>query len=833
MFKIHKYHLGKFLIAILMVLQISCSEESNKPIMGTNLASINYYSSQLPFLNEFKSSQSWITQNQQTWNTKEQNLLDTDNSGWVESLPSEGAETEYTRVGSLLFRGHNNYLPGNYVVLYEGEGEIEYRFDATKKDAISSPGRDVIEVNPSNAGIFLSITETDPDGTGDYIRNIKVIHEDSESLATTETFNPEFLNKIQPFDTLRFMDWMETNGSKQKEWADRPKPEDARYSEVGAPVEIMVELANSTDANPWFTMPHLASDEYVENFANYVKENLEPELEVYVEYSNEVWNGQFEQSRWADEQAKQEWPNSDLNRHDWYSRRTTEVVQIWDEVWNQDSERVIGVMSAQSANIGVGQRVLDYNWSDDASLSHSDTGIDAIAIAPYFGSYIGKPENEAELESWTEQPDGGLDKLFQEITEGGVLSNSPEGGALALAYRNMEAYAQLAEQEGLPLLAYEGGQHLVGTRGLENNQAITNLFITANRDPRMGEIYRDYLEQWTNTRGDLFVNFSDVGKPSKWGSWGALESVYQESSPKYDAIIDFIEDGNSDTNSASSEQIIGEVGKVDNFNHRSQTIQLENSYDNPVVFALPLSRNGNASAIARITDIQSNNFTAFLQEPEYQDGIHNKESFSYVVLEAGSWQLDDGSSLEVGSFNSSQTASSNWQNIGFQNSFDNTPVVLSQVQTYNEEDFVRTRQANADISGFSLTMEEEEALKSSGHDSETIGWLAMESGRGSWGDLSYQAGNTGDEVTSRWHTLDFAEEFTDSPHLLASLASYDGADSAGIRFRNLDSDSVQITIEEDRSLDSETNHTTEVVDFLAISDAGNLMASAYDADVVG
>ncbi len=68
---------------------------------------------------------------------------------------------------------------------------------------------------------------------------------------------------------------------------------------------------------------------------------------------------------------------------------------------------------------------------------------------------------------------------------------------------------------------------------------------------------------------------------------------------------------------------------------------------------------------------------------------------------------------------------------------------------------------------------------------------------------------------------------------MASLASYDGADSAGIRFRNLNSDSVQITIEEDRSLDSETNHTTEVVDFLAISDAGNLMASAYDADVVG
>ena len=141
--------------------------------------------------------------------------------------------------------------------------------------------------------------------------------------------------------------------------------------------------------------------------------------------------------------------------------------------------------------------------------------------------------------------------------------------------------------------------------------------------------------------------------------------------------------------------------------------------------------------------------------------------------------------LEVGSTNLSQAGSANWQDIGFQNSFEDTPMVLSQVQTNNEEDFVRTRQGNANVNGFSLTMEEEEALKPSGHDSETIGWLAMESGQGSWGDLSYQAGYTGDEVTSGWHTIDFAEEFTDSPHLLASLASYDGADSAGLRFRDL------------------------------------------------
>ena len=512
--------------------------------LGINLSYIDYYSSQLPFLSEFKSSKSWITQSEQTWNTNEEDLLDLDSEGWIRSLPSSEEGTEYTQASTLLFRGHNSYLPGNYVVLYEGEGEIEYKFDAEKNEALSTPGRDVIEVNPSDKGIFLSITETDPNQTKDYIRDIQVIHEDLESTAATETFNPEFLEKVQPFDTLRFMNWMETNNSDQQEWEDRPKPEDARYSEAGVPVEIMVELANQTDTNPWFNMPHLATDEYIKNFAQYVQENLESDLEVYVEYSNEVWNRGFEQGKWANEQAKQEWLFSDLDGNDWYSKRTTEVVEIWEEVFTQDSERVLGVMSAQAVNIEVGEQVLNYNWSDDPNLSHEDTGIDAIAINAYFGRYIGQPENEAELESWLEEPDGGLDNLFQEITEGGLLPNSPEGGALGRAVDNIQAYANLAEQENLPLLAYEGGQHLAANRKIGNNQGITDLFIEANRDPRMGEIYEEYLSEWNRIGGDLFLNYSDISTPSKTGSWGLLESVYQDGSPKYDALVggDFMAD---------------------------------------------------------------------------------------------------------------------------------------------------------------------------------------------------------------------------------------------------------------------------------------------------
>jgi len=62
-----------------------------------------------------------------------------------------------------------SYPGGKYVVLYEGEGTIEYKFDARKDEAASTSGRDVIDVNPSDKGIHLIITATDPNNTGNYI----------------------------------------------------------------------------------------------------------------------------------------------------------------------------------------------------------------------------------------------------------------------------------------------------------------------------------------------------------------------------------------------------------------------------------------------------------------------------------------------------------------------------------------------------------------------------------------------------------------------------------------------------------------------------------------
>ena len=164
--------------------------------------------------------------------------------------------------------------------------------------------------------------------------------------------------------------------------------------------------------------------------------------------------------------------------------------------------------------------------------------MDAIAIAPYFGSYLGNPTYEAQLESWIDDddPDVALDKLFEEITQGGVLDNGYAGGALQQAYDWTTAYIDLADRQDLDLITYESGQHLNGNSGVQDNQAVGDLFIAANRDPRMGEVYQEYFTTLHELGLDLSMNYTDVSRYNKWGSWGVLENIAQEDSPKYNVI---------------------------------------------------------------------------------------------------------------------------------------------------------------------------------------------------------------------------------------------------------------------------------------------------------
>jgi hypothetical protein len=485
------------------------------------------HSVDMPFVDLFKSARPWISGGGDKWD--DGRSIDVDENGWVRSLrPGQVARTLMLTKG-----GHS---AGEFIVLYDGEGEISHSNELLSSQ--SRTGRHVIRVKKDGAVLF-EISKTNPDNP---IRNIRVLppggscEEDDarwcdpshpcasgECLPFEKTyeeriFHPKFLRDMSHYSVLRFMDWMRTNNSKVRTWSERPRVTDATWSRRGVPVEVMVALVIRLRAEPWVNIPHLADDEYVASFASLVRDILPEDFRVWVEYSNEVWNGQFDQYRevGACPAGKSEKPHKAVLVCQ--AERSDAVFRSWREIFGESASRVVRVVGSQAA----------VPWVSKTVLSHGKLyeRADALAIAPYFG-IIAKPKNEAELTRLT------VDALVKRA----------ESETLPEAIQNMHAQAEVAKSFGLDLVAYEGGQHYTGAQGVENNEKINALYDSLNRDPRMKGLYLRYLAAWRDSGGKLFVIYNNVGAYTKWGRWGIKEYVDQPraDAPKFDAVMEFIE----------------------------------------------------------------------------------------------------------------------------------------------------------------------------------------------------------------------------------------------------------------------------------------------------
>jgi hypothetical protein len=490
-----------------------------QPRLGMNLAGPSDWSSELPFVDVFRQSRVWVSQKQgAAWGKGPE--LAFDEFGWVKKLePGCFAETMLCTIEG----GH--YPAGIYTVLYDGEGQLAAGMNA--KVTESKPGRLLLDVNASKGGFSLQIKETNPQN---YIRNIRVIMPGFEATNAKDPFNPAFLKRWQGFACYRFMDWMHTNGSHIKTWADRPTLQSATFSRRGVALEMMIELCNRQKVAPWFCMPHLADDDFVRRFAQRVKERLDPSLKIYIEWSNEVWNGQFAQSRYAGEQGMKLQLGGKPWEAGWHytAVRSLEMFKIWEDVFG-GHERLVRVLASQAANSYVSKQILGFR---DAA-KHAD----ALAIAPYITMCIGprsKPD-AATVASWTVEQ---------------VLDHA-ETHAQPQSIKWIQEQKKVADQYGLRVVAYEAGQHLVGVGGGENNAEMTKLFRVANRHPRMGALYGKYLDAWAAHGGDLLCIFSSTGAWSKWGSWGLAE--FQDSRaadyPKLATTLRWAKDHGQNVNS--------------------------------------------------------------------------------------------------------------------------------------------------------------------------------------------------------------------------------------------------------------------------------------------
>ncbi len=374
---------------------------------------------------------------------------------------------------------------------------IQFGFDAEVIGV--EPGRLLVNVTPTSGGIYLKVVESDPTNP---VRNIRVLTPGFEHRPN-QKFHPLFLERLRGFGTLRFMDWQRTNDSQLVSWDERTLPHSyTQATEGGVSIEDMIDLCNTLRADGWFCIPHQADDSFVQGLAELLQERLNPDLKAYVEYSNEVWNSQFDQASWCEAQGLAQGlsQNGLQARLYFQSRRSVEIFEIFDEVY-EDTSRIVKVLAAQSANPWISTQLLDHQDAYQYA--------DALAIAPYFGGSLGHPNQAAE--TMTLGVDGVLDACEQSFDS---------------LFETVAEQVQVAQERELELLAYEGGQHLVGVGAWAWNEDLADLLISANRHPRMGELYREYFTRWRAVGGGDFMAFSSCQRPSVYGSFGSQE--YQD-----------------------------------------------------------------------------------------------------------------------------------------------------------------------------------------------------------------------------------------------------------------------------------------------------------------
>jgi len=528
--------------------------------MATNLTAVEDFRSEYPFVDFIKQGRPWFSGTAEQF--QDDGTLALDANGNVRSLqPGQVART-------LLFDGlpaDPDLIGRRFVVRFDGQGALNYQLGA---DLISStPGRDVIELTgngPAAPNILVMVLSATP--PSDPLRNLRVVPEGGicasnplrrvagggacaggdfqsfEDHSGTILFNPEFLDRIKTYSGLRFMDWMRTNNSTQMHFDNRPMVADQFWStDAGVPLEVMISLANLMEMDPWFNIPHQATDSYVTEFATLLRNQLDAGRKAYVEYSNEVWNSQFVQTGFIRDQgdalnlgmidhdgdpATPEIENLTIGMLRFYSRRARQVHQIFATVFGGNS-RLERVMATQAVIPFFSQTILEF---ESAAAS-----IDRFAIAPYFGDTAASASRVAAYKSL------GVDGIFAWLTGAQVEPRLDLN--LPRVDQVVASQLEVVESFGLPLITYEGGQHFVGALGFEGDQELNAIFDAVNRDPRMHDIYTTYLNNWRGRSAETFWHFAHVDRWSRFGRWGALEFQTQlrSDAPKFDAIQDFIE----------------------------------------------------------------------------------------------------------------------------------------------------------------------------------------------------------------------------------------------------------------------------------------------------
>lgn len=524
------------------------SASSLAPI-GVNIEGLSDWARLQPFVDLMKSSRHWGSV-ELPWDE----AAPVDASGWPTGDAAVVVNVRTYDTGDDR-KAYRYLTPGTYRLRFTGRATVglsaspdvqvaNYAYD-------SATNRSVADVVVGNGARQIMLTFQNTAGG---VRDVSLRN---ASYPSTQTFTDEFIEALAPFRVVRLMNFLATNDNPVRSWSERTLPSAARQAgPKGAAFEYGIQIANELGKDIWINVPVGADEAYIRALATLLKQTLAPGRNVYVEYSNELWNHQFTQAGanvkaavaeaiagdttltkgTACTQAMFDASSGGCNPY-WagyyrVGKQTVRIAQIFSEVWGAAAlnRQVRVVYATQFSNPGIAEQVLKNIATYRATPS---TVLYGVATAPYF--YL-----SGELAASTSATPDQILQSLQDSLETRNLPNFKVGVTSQGVFVPGQAYdggnytgathKALADYYGIKSLAYEGGPDL------RQDPANTAAKIAANRDPRMGGMLASELSQWLGCGNDLFMYFAVTSPWDRYGYWGLTNDPTDLTGTKYTTV---------------------------------------------------------------------------------------------------------------------------------------------------------------------------------------------------------------------------------------------------------------------------------------------------------
>jgi hypothetical protein len=489
-------------------------------LLGINVDAPNDYSGTRMFADAIKQSREWRKPNTET-------PAAIDANGW----PLED-------VHLTVWHGIPR-MNGTYRLSFSGQADAKVGCCAgTVQNKVYNPSTntttaDLVYPATDARGLFLVFEQTkrtasSPSGSG--VANVKLMRPITEggtqAYPPSTLFATPYKDSLKRFKVLRFMDFLATNSNAQKHWSERLTPnwysmfQPAKgygWQGRGGSYEYAIALCNELNADCWLTVPAQADDDYVRQLAALIKTQLNPNLKLYLEYSNELWNfaPAFQQGNQNLTLAKAEVAagksslNFDGEKNDGYwawrriAKRGAEVSLIFRQVFG-DAAMMTRVRPLLMTQLGYADGPLFQAVYFLQNYYNNPAQVSAPKPPKYYfyglgGSGYYNPKSPSSP-----------DAVFAD------LSNKTDWA------KALHQDADYAAAFGLKRIAYEGGSSLEGGSITDQNRP------TYRNDPRIKTAMVEAHDFWSANGGDLLTYFTITGE----SPWGFVPDIWDAANPQ-------------------------------------------------------------------------------------------------------------------------------------------------------------------------------------------------------------------------------------------------------------------------------------------------------------